>query len=135
MRVGDIHVASGCGDRLGDLGKIISQLEDVMVSQEIRTNAIALGALMHQVDPEQAAVLRLIKSNLIAAADTAEELERSLVVPKPEPEQKAGKEIDEVKLQGIKRGLLISLATLVQQDCSGECEGCSHAKEVAHGQN
>ena len=106
-----------------------------MVSQEIRTNAIALGALMHQVDPEQAAVLRLVKTNLIATADHAEELERSLVAPKPEEEPKAQKEIDEVKLQGIKRGLLISLATLLPSDCSGECEGCAHAKEAAHGQN
>jgi hypothetical protein len=54
-----------------------------MVSQEIRNCGIALGALMHQVDPEQAAVLRLVKTNLIAAADTAEELEHSLIVPKP----------------------------------------------------
>jgi hypothetical protein len=55
-----------------------------MVSQEIRTNAIALGALMHQVTEEQAAVLRIVKTNLVAAADHAEELERSLVAPQLE---------------------------------------------------
>lgn len=104
-----------------------------MVSQEIRTNAIALGALMHQVDPEQAAVLRLVKTNLIAAADHAEELERSLVAPKPEEIQKIEKEIDEVKLRGFKKGLLISLGALLPSDCSGDCDGCAHAKEVAHG--
>ncbi len=106
-----------------------------MVSQEIRTNATALGALMHQVTEDVAAVLRLVKTNLIAAADHAEELERSLVAPKPEETPKSQKEIDEVKLQGIKKGLLISLATLLPSDCSGECESCAHAKEVAHGQN
>ena len=106
-----------------------------MVSQEIRTNAIALGALMHQVDPEQAAVLRLVKTNLIAAADHAEELERGLVVPKPEAESKPEREVNEVLQQTIKRGLLISLATLPTPVCNGECEGCIHAKEAAHGQN
>ena len=50
-----------------------------MVSQEVRNCGIALGALMHQVTEEQAAMLRLIKSNLIAAADAAEELESNLV--------------------------------------------------------
>jgi hypothetical protein len=55
-----------------------------MVSQEIRTNAIALGALMHQVTEEQAAVLRIVKTNLVAAADHAEELERTLVAPQVE---------------------------------------------------
>jgi ribosome biogenesis protein Tsr3 len=55
-----------------------------MISHEIRTNAIALGALMHQVGPEQAAMLRLIRTNLMAAVDHAQELERSLVAPQPE---------------------------------------------------
>lgn len=58
-----------------------------MVSQEIRNCGIALGALMHQVNEEQAAMLRLIKTNLVAAADHAEELEQSLIVPKPEQDQ------------------------------------------------
>lgn len=106
-----------------------------MVSQEIRTNAIALGALMHQVDPEQAAVLRLVKTNLIAAADTAEELERSLVVPKPGEMQKIEKEIAEVKLQSFKGALLDRLAASLPPVCPDEWEGCTHAKEVAHGQN
>lgn len=52
-----------------------------MVSQEIRNCGIALGALMHQVTEEQAAMIRLIKGNLIAAADMAKEMERGLVVP------------------------------------------------------
>lgn len=99
-----------------------------MVSNEIRTNAAALGVLMHQVNQEQAAMIRLIKTNLVAAADHAEELEQGLVVPKPEVEPLAGKEIDEVKLQSIKKGLLVSFATLLPPDCNGVCEGCSHAK-------
>jgi hypothetical protein len=49
-----------------------------MVSQEIRNCGIALGALMHQVTEEQAAI---IKSNLIAAADQAKEMESGLMVP------------------------------------------------------
>lgn len=52
-----------------------------MVSQEIRNCGIALGALMHQVTEEQAAIIRLIKGNLIAAADMAKEMERGFVVP------------------------------------------------------
>ena len=52
-----------------------------MVSQEIRNCGIALGALMHQVPEEQAAMIRLIKTNLIAAADLAKEMERGFVVP------------------------------------------------------
>jgi hypothetical protein len=52
-----------------------------MVSNEIRNCGIALGALMHQVTEEQAAMIRLIKQNLIAAADQAKEMESGLVVP------------------------------------------------------
>ena len=52
-----------------------------MVSQEVRNCGIALGALMHSVTPEQAAVIRIIKTNLIAAADMAKELESGLMVP------------------------------------------------------
>ncbi len=54
-----------------------------MVSNEIRNNAAALGTLMHQVSNEQAALIRIVRSNLAAAADTAEEMERNLVVPRP----------------------------------------------------
>lgn len=52
-----------------------------MVSNEIRNNAAALGTLMHQVSNEQAALIRIVRSNLAAAADTAEEMERNFVVP------------------------------------------------------
>ena len=103
-------------------------MEVVMVSQEIRTNAIALGALMHQVTEDVAAVLRLIKTNLVAAADHAEELERGLVAPVQEKAPQAERRIDEVKLRGIKRGLLTSLGYLLPADCPGECDGCAHAK-------
>lgn len=48
-----------------------------MVSQEIRSCSIALGTLMHQVKPDQAAVLRLVRQNLAVAADEAEEMEGS----------------------------------------------------------
>lgn len=58
-----------------------------MISQEIRTNAVALGALIPQVGEEQAAMLRIIKTNLVAAADHAEELEQNLIAPKPEHDQ------------------------------------------------
>lgn len=54
-----------------------------MVSNEIRNNAAALGTLMYQVSNEQAALIRIVRSNLAAAADTAEEMERNLVVPRP----------------------------------------------------
>ena len=54
-----------------------------MVSNEIRNNAAALGTLMHQVSNEQAALIRIVRSNLAAAADTAEEMERNFVVPRP----------------------------------------------------
>ena len=54
-----------------------------MVSNKIRNNAAALGTLMHQVSNEQAALIRIVRSNLAAAADTAEEMERNLVVPRP----------------------------------------------------
>lgn len=49
-----------------------------MVSNEIRNCGIALGALMHQVTEEQAAMLRIIKTNLVAAADMARELEHNM---------------------------------------------------------
>lgn len=52
-----------------------------MVSNEIRNNAAALGVLMHEVSNEQAALIRIVRSNLAAAADTAEEMERNFVVP------------------------------------------------------
>lgn len=51
-----------------------------MVSNEIRNCGIALGVLMHQVAEEQAAMIRLIKGNLIAAADQAMELESCMPV-------------------------------------------------------
>ncbi len=50
-----------------------------MVSNEIRNCAVALGAIMHQINDEQAAMLRVIKVNLMAAADEAEELETNMV--------------------------------------------------------
>lgn len=100
-----------------------------MVSQEIRTNAAALGVLMHQVTPEQAAMIRLVKTNLAAAADHAEELERGLVVPAPDfSTVKADAQVDEAKRQRIFDGVLVSLRNLLPPDCTGECDGCSHAK-------
>jgi hypothetical protein len=101
-----------------------------MVSQEIRNNAAALGVLMHQVSEEQAAMLRLIKTNLVAAADHAEELEHGLQVPGPKfkvaftvPDLR----IDEEKLMRTKIGL-IRLLGGPPQDCTGVCEGCAHAQ-------
>ena len=61
-----------------------------MVSNEIRNNAAALGTLMHQVSNEQAALIRIVRSNLAAAADTAEEMERSFVVPQIATQEQAG---------------------------------------------
>lgn len=49
------------------------------VSNEIRICGIALGNLIPQVTEEQAALLRMIKRNLIAAADSAMDLEAMLV--------------------------------------------------------
>ncbi len=106
-----------------------------MVSNEIRNNAAALGVLMHQVTEEQAAMLRLIKTNLVAAADHAEELEHGLRAPVQEVEPRAERSVDEVKRQSIKRGLLTFLAAHLPPDCPGECDGCVHAKEAANGQN
>lgn len=54
-----------------------------MVSSEIRSNSAALGVLMHQVSQDQAELLRIVRANLIAAADDAEELERHLLAPLP----------------------------------------------------
>lgn len=51
----------------------------MLVSNEIRNCGIALGNLLPQVTEEQAALLRMIKRNLIAAADSAMELEENLV--------------------------------------------------------
>jgi len=103
-----------------------------MVSQEIRTNAIALGALLHQVGEEQAAVLRLVKSNLVATADHAEELERGLLAPQFKVVNTIQEiEIDEESLkraaQRTKRRIL-SLIGALPEDCPGECDGCAHAK-------
>lgn len=106
-----------------------------MVSQEIRTNAIALGALMHQVDPEQAAVLRLVKTNLIAAADHAEELERSLVVPKPEVKAQFVIKVDAALMKRTMCKIHREVMGTVLTDCTEDCEGCEYPKEVAHGQN
>lgn len=104
-----------------------------MVSNEIRNNAAALGVLMHQVSEEQAAMLRLIKTNLVAAADTAEELERGLAVPEaPAKTVRTGV----IGLVMTKNGPAAAIAIL-PEDCSGVCDGCAHAepKEAANGQN
>lgn len=103
-----------------------------MVSQEIRNNAIALGALLHQVGEEQAAVLRLVKTNLVAAADHAEELERGLLAP----QFKVVNTIQEVKIdeESLQRAVqrtkrrILSLIGALPADCPGECDGCVHAK-------
>ncbi|GAB7082319.1 hypothetical protein [Megalodesulfovibrio paquesii] len=53
-------------------------------SEQIRNCAIALGALMHDVPDEHAALIRVVRQNLLAAADQAQALERKpllLVVP------------------------------------------------------
>lgn len=52
-----------------------------MISQEIRSNSLALKGILPQIAPEQAEVVRLIRRNLDAVADYAEELERSEVLP------------------------------------------------------
>lgn len=103
-----------------------------MVSNEIRTNASALGALMHLVGEEQAAMLRLIKTNLVAVADTAEELERGLLAP----QFKVVNTIQEIKIdeESLKRATqrtkrrILSLIGALPEDCPGECDGCVHAK-------
>lgn len=114
-----------------------------MVSQEIRNNVAALGVLMHQVSEEQAAMLRLVKANLVAAADTAAELERGLLTPAPQfkvVNTIREIEIDEESLKRVaqrtKRKILSMLGAL-PSDCPGECDGCAHAepKEAANGQN
>lgn len=51
-----------------------------MISQEIRSNSLALKGILPQIAPEQAEVVRLIRRNLDAVADYAEELERSEVL-------------------------------------------------------
>lgn len=110
-----------------------------MVSNEIRNNAAALGVLMHQVSEEQAAILRLIKTNLVAAADHAEELERGLLAP----QFKVVNTIQEIKIdeESLKRAAqrtkrrILSLIGALPEDCPGVCDGCTHAKEAANGQN
>lgn len=52
-----------------------------MISQEIRSNSLALKGILPQIAPEQAEVVRLIRRNLDAVADYAEELEHSEVLP------------------------------------------------------
>lgn len=54
-----------------------------MISQEIKSNSMALKGLLPQVPPEQAEMIRIIRRNLAEVADMAEELERNLVVPSP----------------------------------------------------
>ena len=51
-----------------------------MISQEIRSNSLALKGILPQLAPDQAEVVRLIRRNLDAVADYAEELERSEVL-------------------------------------------------------
>lgn len=75
-----------------------------MVSNEIRNNVAALGGLLHAVGEEQAAMIRLVRTNLMAVAETAEELERGLYAPIPEAG--VGSENYEI------------------QDCSGDCDAC-----------
>lgn len=60
-----------------------------MISQEIKSNSMALKGLLPQVPPEQAEMIRIIRRNLAEVADMAEELERNLVVPTPEPKEAA----------------------------------------------
>lgn len=51
-----------------------------MISQEIRSNSLALQGILGQLAPEQAEIVRLIRRNLDAVADYAEKLEHSEVL-------------------------------------------------------
>ena len=75
-----------------------------MVSNEIRNNAAALGTLMHQVSNEQAALIRIVRSNLAAAADTAEEMERNFAVPHPAV-QAAAEEVEVIEDNEFKEAM------------------------------
>lgn len=78
--------------------------EAAMVSSEIRSNSAALGVLMHQVSQDQAELLRIVRANLIAAADDAEELERHLLAPLPVGPA-ATKEIAAIEEFGLKEAM------------------------------
>lgn len=56
-----------------------------MISNNIKTVHMALGGLLHKVDDETAAVIRLCRKDLMATAEQAEELESVLEVPAFEP--------------------------------------------------
>lgn len=60
-----------------------------MISQEIASNNAALKGLLSQVSPEAAAMIRLIRRNLIEVADQVAEMEQHWIVPSPGNEEGA----------------------------------------------
>lgn len=110
-----------------------------MISQEIRTNTMALGAIMHELNEDQAAVIRIIRQNLMAVADLAGELEGKLYAPISEAPTKnkvaavgltmqdAARALD---LRELRRGRIVAVVT---KGCAGECDGCIYAQEAANG--
>lgn len=102
-----------------------------MLSQEIKTNAMALGALLHEVTEDQAAVLRIIRKNLTAAADLAEELEGKLYAPILDADAKPaasippiGSSLNRLDPAELAKGRIV---VMVPKGCAGECETCAVA--------
>lgn len=52
-----------------------------MISQEIASNNAALKGILPQVSPEVAAMIRLVRRNLMEVADQVAEMEQSWIVP------------------------------------------------------
>lgn len=55
-----------------------------MISQEIESNNAALKGILPQVSPEAAAMIRLIRRNLMEVADQVAEMEQNWPTPKLE---------------------------------------------------
>jgi hypothetical protein len=100
-----------------------------MLSQEIKTNAMALGALLHEVTEDQAAVIRIVRKNLTAVADLAEELEGRLYVPMDEMKPAAsippiGSGLSRLDPAALAKGRVV---VMVPKGCEGDCASCAVA--------
>jgi hypothetical protein len=102
-----------------------------MLGKKIKTNALALGALLHEVTEDQAAVIRIVRTNLMELADLAEELEGKLYVPIREAEAKPAADIPPIG-PGLSRLDPRKLAqgrivVMVPKGCEGDCASCAVA--------
>jgi hypothetical protein len=92
---------------------------------------MALGAIMHELNEDQAAVIRIVRQNLMAVADQIEELEGALYVPigatvSAEAKRRIGRALNRLDPTKLAMGRI----EVMPKDCACVCETCAETRGV-----